>query len=220
MSDAALPIRLPKVLREGADAGAIDVLQEYFTRPAVKTGYLRPGALWDTWDPSGRRDADCDVFTTDDLVAATLLSVQVPAQAALILLGDKRPELDALLAEVGADRDLADRDEPLTEQSPQWRLETALTQIHGIGRTTASKLIARKRPRLHPVYDDGVGRELGTRTEHLEAVRSALHENDRALHHRLIRLRDEAGIGETVSALRILEVLARMQGKKYIPRTG
>ncbi|MFD4295273.1 DUF6308 family protein [Rhodococcus sp. NPDC058505] len=214
------PLRLPRVLRDEGDAAAVDVLREYFTRAVVKTGYLRPGALWDGWDPSGRRAADRDVFTADDLVAATLLSVQVPAQGALELLGDRRSEFADLLSVIGPDRDLVAESEVLTPDSAQWRLETALTGIHGIGRTIASKLIARKRPRLHPIYDDVVGRELGTRTEHLETVRSALRADDGALHRRLVGLRVAAGLDDAVSALRILEVLAWMQGKKYVPLTG
>ncbi|MFF0815335.1 DUF6308 family protein [Rhodococcus sp. NPDC003318] len=213
-------VRLPRVLRDGDDDAAVDVLQEYFTRRVVKTGYLRPGALWDTWDPSGRRAADRDTFTSDDLVAVTLLSVQVPAQGAVALLGEAAPALSALLADVGPDRDLADEDAALTEDAPIVRLETALREVHGIGRITASKLIARKRPRLYPVYDDVIGRELWVRAEYLEPLRRALREDDRALHRRLTDLRDRAGLGDTVPALRVLEVLAWMQGKKYVPRTA
>ncbi|MFD4180517.1 DUF6308 family protein [Rhodococcus sp. NPDC058514] len=214
MSDD-LPIRLPRVLRDGDDAAAIDVLREYFTRPVIKTGHLRTGARWDSWDPSGRRAADVDTFTSDDLVAITLLSVQVPAQGAFILLGDRSAELNRLLAEVGPDRDLVDESEAMTPDSPVWRLETALREVHGIGRTIASKLIARKRPRLNPIYDDVVGRQLGTREAHLEPVRYALRHRDGELHHRLDDLRQRAGLGESVPALRVLDVLAWMQGKGY-----
>lgn len=218
MTGESQPIRLPRVLRDGDDAAAVDVLQEYFTRKLVKTGYLRTGALWDAWDPSGRRRDDRDVFTSDDLVAVTLLSVEVPAQGALFLLGDKRTELAALLREVGEDRDLAEEAEPLTEHSPVRRLESTLTEIHGIGRTTASKLVARKRPRLNPIYDRAVGLQLGTTVEHVEPIRVALRADDGELHRRLLDLREQAGLDESVPALRILDVLAWMQGKKYVPR--
>lgn len=210
-----MSIRLPRVLRDGDDAGAVDVLQEYFTRPLRKTGYLRTGALWDSWDPSGNRGRDADVFTAEDLVAVTLLSVQVPAQGALFLLGESNASLNALLADVGPDRDLVDEVDPLTPESPVWRLETALREIHGVGRTMASKLIARKRPRLFPIYDDVVGRELGTKVAHLEPVRGALCDGE--LHSRLQGLRDLAGLDEVVPAVRILDVLAWMQGKGYKP---
>ena len=214
MSDD-LPIRLPGVLRDGDDAGAIDVLQEYFTRPFVKTGHIRTGARWDSWDPSGRREADVDTFTADDLVAITLLSVQVPAQGAWIMLGEASSELNRLLAAVGPDRDLVDESDTMTPESPVWQLETALREIHGIGRIVASKLIARKRPRLYPIYDDVVGRQLGTKAAHLEPVRLALRDGGGVLHRRLVDLRDRAGLDEAVPAVRILGVLAWMQGKGY-----
>ncbi|MFE3293349.1 DUF6308 family protein [Rhodococcus sp. NPDC059234] len=214
MSDD-LPIRLPRVLRDGDDDRAVDVLQEYFTRPVTKTGHLRTGARWDSWDPSGRRVADVDTFTADDLVAVTLLSVQVPAQGAFVLLGDKRPALDRRLEEVGPDRDLVDEAEPMTPESPAWRLETELREIHGIGRTIASKLIARKRPRLYPIYDDVVGRQLGTKAAHLEPMRYSLRHRNGELHHRLVDLRQRAELAESVPAVRVLDVLAWMQGKGY-----
>ncbi|WP_038170051.1 DUF6308 family protein [Tomitella biformata] len=214
------PIRLPKVLREGDDAGAIDVLQEYFTRKVVKTGHLRSGARWDGWDPSGRRTADADIFTADDFVAITALSVEVPPEGAWIMLTERHAELNRMLAAVGPDRDLADEAGAKTAESPEWQLENALREIHGIGWTTASKLIARKRPRLFPIYDDVVGRTLDTRKAHLEPVRRAMRDDDRALHHRLLDLRDRAGLDQNVPALRILDVLAWMQGKNYQPKPG
>lgn len=215
-------LRLPKVLRGEddvrGDAAAVDVLREYFTRRVVKTGHERTGSRWDGWDPSGRRAADADVFTADDLVAITLLSVQVPAQGAWILLVERAAELNRLLAAVGPDRDLVDEAEPMTPDSPAWQLETALREIHGVGRTVASKLIARKRPRLYPVYDEVVGRQLGTKAAHLEPMRLALRHDGGALHHRLLGLRERAGLDEQVPALRILDVLAWMQGKGYQPQ--
>lgn len=212
-----MSIRLPRVLRDGDDAAAVDVLQEYFTRPLRKTGYLRTGALWDSWDPSGDRGRDADAFTAEDLVAVTLLAVQVPPQGAFFLLGESNASLNALLADVGPDRDLAGEADPLTPESPVWRLETALREIHGVGRTMASKLIARKRPRFFPIYDDVVGRELGTKAAHLEPVRFSLHARNGELHDRLLSLRDRAGLDEVVPAVRILDVLAWMQGKGYKP---
>jgi len=212
-----LPIRLPRVLRDGDDDGAVDVLQEYFTRPLRKTGYLRTGALWDSWDPSGNRDRDANIFTAEDLVAVTLLSVQVPAQGAFFLLGENNAELNRLLVDVGPDRDLSDETEPFTPESPVCRLETALREIHGVGRTMASKLIARKRPRLYPIYDDVIGRELGTKAAHLEPVREALCDGE--LHVRLLDLRVRAGLDDAIPAIRVLDVLAWMQGKGYKPAT-
>ncbi|WP_137722788.1 DUF6308 family protein [Prescottella subtropica] len=208
-----MTIRLPKILTAGDDAAAVDVLHDYFRRPWIKTGRLRSGALWDGWDTTGTRGADADVFTADDLVAVTCLSVDVSPDGADILLRQRRDEFTALLRAVGPDRDLVDEPDELTPDWPAWQLETALWTIPSIGRTVASKLIARKRPRLYPIYDRVVGEVLGTKQAHLEPVRQALRADDRALHRRLVALHDQAGLPDTIPALRILDVLAWMQLK-------
>ncbi|NKS36501.1 hypothetical protein GS488_12630 [Rhodococcus hoagii] len=207
-----MTIRLPKVLASG-DAAAVEVLQDYFRRPWVKTGRLRSGALWDEWDSSGTRARDADVFTADDFVAVTLLSVAVSPDGADILLRERRDEFAELLREVGPDRDLVEEADELTSEWPAWRLETALWTIPSIGRTVASKLIARKRPRLYPIYDRVVGEVLDTRKAHLNPIRQALRDSDRELHHRLVALREQADLPDTIPAVRVLDVLAWMQLK-------
>ncbi|MGF7124790.1 DUF6308 family protein [Rhodococcus sp. TAF43] len=208
-----MTIRLPKVLASGDDGAAVEVLQQYFRAPWVKTGRLRSGALWDEWDSSGTRERDVDVFTADDLVAVTLLSVAVSPDGADIILRERRDEFAELLREVGPDRDLVDEADEMTPESPAWRLETALWTVPSVGRTVASKLIARKRPRLYPIYDRVVGEVLDTKKAHLNPVRQALRDNDRELHNRLVALRERAELPAAVPAIRILDVLAWMQLK-------
>ncbi|MCA1008727.1 DUF6308 family protein [Rhodococcus hoagii] len=207
-----MTIRLPKVLASD-DAAAVEVLRRYFTEPLVKTGYLRSGARWDTWDSTGTRERDADVFTADDLVAVTMLAVEVSPDGAQILLRERGDELTELLAAVGPDRDLVDEADELTPESPVCRLEAALWTVPSIGRTVASKLIARKRPRLFPIYDRAIGEVLDTKQAHLEPVRQALRGNDGELHRRLVSLREQAGLDGSIPALRILTVLAWMQLK-------
>ncbi|MET3640244.1 hypothetical protein ABIC73_001801 [Prescottella equi] len=208
-----MTIRLPKVLVADDDGAAVEVLRRYFTEPLVKTGYLRSGARWDTWDSTGTRGRDADTFTADDLVAVTMLSVDVSPDGAQILLRERVDEFGELLVAVGPDRDLADEADELTPESPVCRLEAALWTVPSIGRTVASKLIARKRPRLFPIYDRVIGEVLGTKQAHLESVRTALRADDGALQRRLVSLRERAGLDEAVPALRILTVLAWMQLK-------
>ncbi|MBM4483418.1 hypothetical protein JO861_23595 [Rhodococcus hoagii] len=208
-----MTIRLPKVLVADDDGAAVEVLRRYFTEPLVKTGYLRSGARWDTWDSTGTRGRDADTFTADDLVAVTMLSVDVSPDGAQILLRERVDEFGELLVAVGPDRDLADEADELTPESPVCRLEAALWTVPSIGRTVASKLIARKRPRLFPIYDRVIGEVLDTKQAHLEPVRTALRADDGALQRRLVSLREQAGLDEAVPALRILTVLAWMQLK-------
>lgn len=208
-----MTIRLPKVLVADDDGAAVEVLRRYFTEPLVKTGYLRSGARWDTWDSTGTRGRDADTFTADDLVAVTMLSVDVSPDGAQILLRERVDEFGELLVAVGPDRDLADEADELTPESPVCRLEAVLWTVPSIGRTVASKLIARKRPRLFPIYDRVIGEVLDTKQAHLEPVRTALRADDGALQRRLVSLREQAGLDEAIPALRILTVLAWMQLK-------
>ncbi|NKZ65517.1 hypothetical protein GTG23_14880 [Rhodococcus hoagii] len=208
-----MTIRLPKALVADDDGAAVEVLRRYFTEPLVKTGYLRSGARWDIWDSTGTRGRDADTFTADDLVAVTMLSVDVSPDGAQILLRERVDEFGKLLVAVGPDRDLADEADELTPESPVCRLEAALWTVPSIGRTVASKLIARKRPRLFPIYDRVIGEVLDTKQAHLEPVRTALRADDGALQRRLVSLREQAGLDEAIPALRILTVLAWMQLK-------
>ncbi|UTT46989.1 DUF6308 family protein [Rhodococcus gordoniae] len=204
-------LTLPPVLLSGDDTGAVDLLLQYCRKDTQ--GRTRTGVQWDTWDSTGTRTRDVDVFTSDDLVAVTLLSVRVSGDGARILLGERREEFRALLAAVGPDRDLADEEDQMTPASPVWQLEEALRTVPSVGRTTASKLIARKRPRLYPIYDAVVADVLRTERAYLEPTRSALRANDCRLHTRLLALRNAAGLDNTVSAVRVLDMIAWMHGK-------
>jgi hypothetical protein len=204
-------LTLPPVLLSGDDTGAVNLLRQYCRKDAQ--GRTRTGVQWDTWDSTGTRTRDVDVFTSDDLVAVTMLSVRVSGDGARILLGERREEFRALLTAVGPDRDLADEEDQMTPASPVWQLEEALRTVPSVGRTTASKLIARKRPRLYPIYDAVVADVLRTERAYLEPTRSTLRANDCRLHTRLLSLRNAAGLDNTVSAVRVLDMIAWMHGK-------
>ena len=53
---------------------------------------------------------------------------------------------------------------------------------------------------------------LGAARAHLNPVREALRADDGALHHRLLSIREEAGLPEGISALRAFDVIAWMDG--------
>ncbi|HCT78058.1 MAG TPA: hypothetical protein DGT23_16075 [Micromonosporaceae bacterium] len=116
------------------------------------------------------------------------------------LLRDRAGEFAKLLTGLGPDRDLADKADPLVHDDwPGWRLMTELRSIRGVGVTIGTKLLARKRPRLRPIWDDIVA-ELIQAPRMWEPLRPHLRADQCALHHRLLRLRRDAGLPEKISA--------------------
>jgi len=210
---AAMPILLPASLTAADSTEALRLLRAYYGEPFAGPG-SRSGAAFDTWDSTGTRSQDLDRFTADDLVAISLLSVQLSGQAARRLLVEEAELYSELLAAVGPDRDLADEEKPFAADGPEWALDAALRDLPWVGATKASKLFARKRPRLRSVYDSVVSEVLGTRRRHWETVRQALRDDSGALQATLLRLRAQAGLPEAVSAVRILDVVVWMEGKQ------
>lgn len=204
-------MQIPFALQSDDPSDAAANLTHYFGSPYPGKTYT--GASFDSWDSLGTRDADANRFTADDFVAITLLSVDAGPKAAREVLRDRRVEFDALLAAIGPDRDLADEEGPFDSSWPAWALENRLRTVPGIGLTIATKLIARKRPRLYPIWDTVVVEVLGTQAKHLNSIHAALHA-DPELRLRLTRARSVAGLPEHISELRVLDVLAWMQGKQ------
>lgn len=203
-------MQLPTAIQSDDPREAAAILTEYFGSPYPGNAYA--GASFDSWDSLGTRDTDANRFTADDFVAITMLSVDAGPKAAREVLRDRRTEFDALLAEIGPDRDLADERGPFDSSWPAWALENRLRTVPGIGLTIATKLIARKRPRLYPIWDTVVVKVLDTQGKHLNSIHAALH-TDPELRKRLTQARNEAGLPTHISELRVLDVLAWMQGK-------
>lgn len=155
----ATGLTLTTSLRDGETVRAIKVLQTYYAPPA-KGAWPFTGAAFDDFDPSGDRGVSRNTFTADDLVAVTMLSVSVPPAAALILLDRNQPRFDALLEAIGPDRDLADVESVQPDRFPAHRLWHALRDLPGLGPTLVGKLMARKRPRLIPIFDSIIDRYL------------------------------------------------------------
>ena len=203
-------MKLPRLLQDPNDEHALAALRRYYgTGDGTETF---TGARFDTWDSTGTRAADHDRFTADDLVAVTFLSVNVSAPAAIRLLDTQAQEFSELLSAVGPDKDLAEGpSRPWPDDWAGWRLHEALLALPDVGPTTASKLLARKLPRLRPIYDSVVERVIGTNSV-WESLRQLLT-SDREVHDRLVLLGEKAKLPKEVSALRVFDVVTWMEGK-------
>lgn len=214
---------LPKILSSERVGEAAALVSEYYTK-LYRNGVPQTGSRFDDWAGGGDRVEVANAITADDLLAVSFLSVQVPAPAIIGLLETRSAEVAGLLEEIPTDLDLAavtddEYEAVLGALSPAnklWRLLRGTdTYRWGIGPTTASKVMARKRPRLVPIYDSVVGPLMGLnnndtqwRTWHTALTDGA------GLPERLTAIREKSGIGLQISELRTMDVALWMHGKK------
>jgi Family of unknown function (DUF6308) len=97
----------------------------------------------------------------DDLLAVTLLDVRWKPLAVRRLLHDQAAKVTELLCAVDDDTELwtPEGGKQLDAAEPLWDL---LYKLPGVRDTTASKLLARKRPRLIPITDSIIVSAVGT----------------------------------------------------------
>ena len=201
----------PEALTDDDQGKAVAALRTYF---GVDTGDPFTGASFERLGGGGDRGEVRDVMTAEDLVAVTMLSVEVPARAALRILGPDGRKISDLLHEIPTALDLVDvAPELINESWPGWQIWTLLESMYGIGSVTAGKLVARKRPRLLPVYDSVVKKQVGPHDGFWRALTGDLQADDKALHRKLLNIRDDAGIGNDISALRVFDIVTWMIGR-------
>ncbi|MFE7394800.1 DUF6308 family protein [Streptomyces sp. NPDC057582] len=171
------------------------------------------GSRFEALGGGGDHPAVADAVTAEDLIAVQTLSVTVPAAAALDLLeGHAGTQLSTLLRAIPRDMDMADAMETdLAPGSPAHKAWHLLRDQPGIGWVSAGKLLARKRPRLLPVYDRVVRCAVGRPRSFWHALHSALRADDYAFQRELLTLRQAAGLPETVSVLRVCDVVVWMR---------
>jgi hypothetical protein len=208
-----MSFRLPEALQTRDDRNALRYLTKYYQKhPEAPVGTDYTGARFDDWDSTGTRAADANRFTSDDLVAITFLSVTVPRETAWELLKGRPDDFNALLLQM-PDQDLVEiNPDDICPEWPPWRLWGRLRELRGVEWVIASKLLARKRPRLIPLYDRVVKNVVGGDLRFWVPLCQALREND--LNSRLVRLRDEADLPPSISGLRVFDVIAWMEGKE------
>jgi hypothetical protein len=197
-------------------------LHDFFTELMPRTGQVRSSSRFDSWAGGGDASAVRNRFTADDVVAASFRSVKIPARTAVALLDTHAAAISDVLASIPADLDLPDADplQDLGPDSPARQLWNLLRGRHsdgggwGVGPSTASKLLSRKRPRLIPVYDSIIRRV--TALPGPEKQWQYWHDSftDGVLSERLEDIRRLSGITEPVSDLRALDIVLSMHGKR------
>jgi hypothetical protein len=141
-----------------------------------------------------------DEVTADDLLAVSLLDIAWRPDTVRQLLGTDAPTVSKLLAAISSDIDLWEAtDDDLAAVDPLW---DALLRMPGVGTATASKLLARKRPRLCPVSDKVVIQAVGAPGWTWEVLRFLLQDPEARAEIELLRPPPAAA----ASLLRILDV--------------
>lgn len=215
-------MELPDILTEKNIEKAANLVRRYYLVPDPKTGLLGTGSQFDAWAAEDAA-AHPNEITDSDLVAVSLLTVPVSGKAAMGIRAAKK-DISCLLAKIPHDRDLHDvpvgeRELIIGDGSPARDLWTVLIGERNakwdIGPTTASKILARKRPRLLPIFDtvirDLVG-EQNTRDQwrNWHTILTA----GTGLPERLEHIHQLSTVEQPLPHLRIMDVVLWMQGKE------
>lgn len=164
-----------------------------------------------------------DVVTAEDLVAVQLLNVRVPPAVALELLqGDLGQQISDELRKLPLSVELSEEAaRPYIEDcGPASRAWQMLRECHGVNKAIAGKLLARKRPKLLPVYDNVVACALHGRRGFWLWLHEQLRAENLLLTERLRKLRDDSGIPAHVSDIRVLDIVIWMRHKGDHRRRG
>jgi Family of unknown function (DUF6308) len=206
------------------DEQAVKDLQAYFA-PSAAPGQMPAfsGSRFEFLAGGGDRQEVADLITAEDLVAVSTLSVDVPGAVALALLeGELGQEVGRLLAQVPIDVTIADPAalELFADRSPLQQAWSLLQRPTGMGYVITSKLLARKRPHLVPVYDSVVRCALGAPEGMWRWLARHFADTDAGLAEHLEAVRERAGVPSGVSTLRVLDVIVWMRHRSAHRRSG
>jgi Family of unknown function (DUF6308) len=177
-------------LRTDLTAGGLD--------RAVAAYFSEPNFAGMTFSDLGRNPPD--EIIADDLLAVALLDITWRPRVVRILLGSDRQRLSQMLAALPQAVDLWDASEDTLRRIDV--LWDALTAIDGIGTASATKLLARKRPRLCPISDNVVIRAVDVPGRTWDVLRSLLQDPSARAEVEALR----PAVAARASLLRILDV--------------
>ncbi|MGB3353732.1 MAG: DUF6308 family protein [Mycobacterium sp.] len=202
--------RWPSLIVERRTEDAAALLHRYYA--TTSTGV--PAYSGSQFEAMAALNTDPYSIGPADFIAAAMLSVDIPAQAAIRLLVRDAAEITDLLEQIPVDRDIVDIDpDELIRGSAASKLWSVLRRgSDGMGRTRTSKLLAAKRPRLIPIWDSFVERATGLDTsDYWRQFQWVLIADNHSVWRWLTDLRDlAANVPNGVSNLRMLDVLLWM----------
>lgn len=162
------------------------------------------------------RDTDPNRITPQDIVAVSMLSVDIPARVSIWLLdGEGADIVNGRLKDIDPKARIWDEGVELHDKSPAWALWNDIADRTGMGPTTTSKLLAAKRPHLLPVIDDVVRvalfaeqRKAAVERTYWDLWRDELRGHDgEKLRAAVEEVRADAGYENTTSILRIIDIV-------------
>ena len=203
-----------RLLRALGHEWAISDIEEYLGtgNPSAFTTPFA-GRRFEEIDGGGDRTDVANAFTAADVAAIGTLSVALAPQAIdELLFGAVGRDAARALARIPTDIDIYDPQAQVLHDYAGTELWEALFRLKDVGRTKASKLIARKRPHLFPVIDSVVVRALGDPANFWQPTLKAYSTS--AVRDRVGELRRGARVPSTISDLRVSDIAVWMRFRK------
>lgn len=180
---------------------AADDLADYLDRFA--------GRYFERVDGGGDRPDVCNVFTAADITAIGTLSVNLTGPAiAELLFGVSAESATKWLGRIRPGATIYDADAHDLIAGPAQELWDVVIGLPKVGRTKASKLLARKRPHLFPIIDSVVATKLGSPENFWQPMLAEFKTAE--VRRQIAELRVDAKVPAEISDLRIADIVVWM----------
>lgn len=211
-----MPWSKPSILEPTRADEAVHHLNRYFQPSSNEdSGVVFSGSRFDNLGGGGDGPTVANTITNDDILALSMLGVPVMGGAALTLLeGETAVEISRQLKKIGSDLSITNsqgREALLSaDMDGLWK---TIRKIDSFGPVRTSKLLARKRPHLVPIYDSVVKQEFGARHSGDQWTEFVRFFEDRQFTSHLEELRDRSEAPRSLSLLRVLDIVVWMEGR-------